>query len=76
MDWAEVLRYASAAGALCCTKAGARLGLTSYTNPKKLLHESPHPGLLPLEKVTMRTYWDWYYMEHWELFKQGLLDIN
>jgi len=30
------------------------------TNPKKLLYESPHPGLLPLEKVTMRTYWDWY----------------
>ncbi len=30
------------------------------TNPKKLLHVSPHPRLLPLEKVTMRTYWDWY----------------
>lgn len=28
MGWDEVLRYASAAGALCCTKAGARLGLT------------------------------------------------
>lgn len=27
MGWDEVLRYASAAGALCCTKAGARLGL-------------------------------------------------
>ena len=33
----------------------------NYTNPKKLLYEFPHPGLLPLEKVTMRTYWDWYY---------------
>jgi hypothetical protein len=30
------------------------------TNPKKLLYKSPHPSLLPLEKVTMRTYWDWY----------------
>ncbi|WP_394752441.1 carbohydrate kinase family protein [Crenothrix sp.] len=30
MEWDEVLRYASAAGALCCTKAGARLGLPSY----------------------------------------------
>lgn len=27
MDWLGVLRYASAAGALCCTKIGARLGL-------------------------------------------------
>lgn len=27
MAWDDVLRYASAAGALCCTKAGARLGL-------------------------------------------------
>jgi hypothetical protein len=28
----------------------------SNTNPKKLLYKSPHPGLLPLEKVTMKTY--------------------
>jgi hypothetical protein len=35
------------------------LGL-SNTNPNKLLYESPHPSLLPLEKVSMRTYWDWY----------------
>jgi sulfofructose kinase len=27
MDWLEVLRYASVAGALCCTKSGARPGL-------------------------------------------------
>ena len=27
MGWDDILRYASAAGALCCTKAGARLGL-------------------------------------------------
>jgi sulfofructose kinase len=30
MAWDDMLRYASAAGALCCTKAGARLGLPSY----------------------------------------------
>jgi sulfofructose kinase len=30
MPWDELLRYASAAGALCCTKAGARPGLSSY----------------------------------------------
>lgn len=30
MPWNEVLRYASAAGALCCTKVGARFGLPTY----------------------------------------------
>jgi sulfofructose kinase len=30
MNWKETLIYASAAGALCCTKAGARLGLPDY----------------------------------------------
>jgi sulfofructose kinase len=30
MSWDDTLRYASAAGALCCTKAGARFGLPSY----------------------------------------------
>jgi sulfofructose kinase len=30
MTWDAVLRYASAAGALCCTKAGARLGIPAY----------------------------------------------
>lgn len=29
MDWQEVLSYASVAGALCCTKMGARCGLPS-----------------------------------------------
>jgi sulfofructose kinase len=29
MNWLKVLRYASAAGALCCTKIGARSGLPS-----------------------------------------------
>ena len=30
MSWDEILRYASVAGALCCTKVGARLGLPSF----------------------------------------------
>jgi sulfofructose kinase len=30
LSWNEVLAYASAAGALCCTKSGARLGLPGY----------------------------------------------
>jgi len=30
MAWIETLAYASAAGALCCAKAGARLGLAGY----------------------------------------------
>lgn len=29
MEWHDILRYASAAGALCCTKIGARTGLPS-----------------------------------------------
>lgn len=29
MEWTALLRYASAAGALCCTQMGARLGLPS-----------------------------------------------
>jgi len=29
LDWSTVLRYASVAGSLCCTKMGARLGLPS-----------------------------------------------
>ncbi len=29
LDWLNVLRYASVAGSLCCTKMGARLGLPS-----------------------------------------------
>ncbi|TRW89774.1 carbohydrate kinase family protein [Candidatus Methylobacter oryzae] len=29
MDWQSILRYASAAGTLCCMKMGARLGLPS-----------------------------------------------
>ena len=30
LEWEEILRYASVAGSLCCTKFGARLGLPSY----------------------------------------------
>lgn len=37
MPWQESLRYASAAGALCCTKTGARTGLPSYDELQKLL---------------------------------------
>ena len=29
MTWLEILQFASAAGAICCTKMGARLGLPS-----------------------------------------------
>ncbi len=34
LTWLEILRYASVAGALCCTKTGARTGL-----PSKLEHQ-------------------------------------
>lgn len=37
MAWNEVLYYASAAGALCCTKAGARLGLACYQEHQGLI---------------------------------------
>ena len=33
MNWLEILQFSSAAGALCCTKVGARVGL-----PTKLAH--------------------------------------
>lgn len=37
MNWPAVLRYASAAGALCCTKTGARQGLPSREEHSALL---------------------------------------
>jgi sulfofructose kinase len=37
MDWRETLRYASAAGALCCTKMGARPGLPTREELSRLL---------------------------------------
>lgn len=37
MEWPALLRYASAAGALCCTRHGARLGIPSATEVAALL---------------------------------------
>ncbi len=37
MDWPDILRHASAAGALCCTKTGARQGLPSREEHSALL---------------------------------------
>ena len=37
MAWPELLRFASAAGALCCTKQGARLGIPSAAEVAALL---------------------------------------
>jgi len=37
MNWQDVLIFASAAGALCCTKIGARGGLPSYQEHQKLV---------------------------------------
>jgi sulfofructose kinase len=44
MNWLDVLRYASAAGSLCCTKTGARSGLPSREEHRALLEqrEKPH----------------------------------
>jgi sulfofructose kinase len=36
MNWLDVLRYASAAGSLCCTKTGARPGLPSREEHRAL----------------------------------------
>ena len=36
LDWPAVLRYASAAGALCCTKTGARTGLPTLEEHRAL----------------------------------------
>ena len=40
MEWVEMLRFASAAGALCCTKHGARLGIPSAQEVAALLGAS------------------------------------
>lgn len=37
MDWPELLRYASAAGALCCTRLGARPGIPSRAEVEQIL---------------------------------------
>lgn len=39
LNWLDTLRYASAAGALCCTKTGARLGLPSLKEHQNLLQK-------------------------------------
>lgn len=38
MNWPESLRYASAAGALCCTQTGARTGLPTLEEMQTLLN--------------------------------------
>ena len=38
MNWLAVLRYASAAGALCCTKTGARTGLPTREEHRALFN--------------------------------------
>jgi sulfofructose kinase len=43
MNWSDVLRYASAAGSLCCSKIGARSGLPSREEHRALFKQSiPH----------------------------------
>lgn len=37
MEWLDILRYSSAAGALCCTKVGARQGLPFKESVESLL---------------------------------------
>ncbi|TAK59755.1 PfkB family carbohydrate kinase [Methylobacter sp.] len=39
MDWQSLLRYASAAGTLCCMKMGARLGLPSQKEHARLFRQ-------------------------------------
>jgi sulfofructose kinase len=40
LDWFQILRFASAAGALCCTKIGARTGLPSKLEHQALFEDS------------------------------------
>lgn len=40
MDWRSLLRYASAAGALCCTQMGARLGLPNREEHDLLFNQA------------------------------------
>jgi sulfofructose kinase len=40
MSWHDTLRFASAAGALCCTKMGARLGIPGTSAHQALLQEN------------------------------------
>ena len=43
MEWVDLLRYASAAGALCCTGMGAREGIPSKEEHRILLQRCAHP---------------------------------
>jgi sulfofructose kinase len=43
LGWQHLLRYASAAGALCCTRAGARPALPDKTEVQRLLALHPAP---------------------------------
>jgi sulfofructose kinase len=40
MEWIDLLRYASAAGALCCTKHGARIGIPAASEVAALLESN------------------------------------
>jgi sulfofructose kinase len=40
LNWFQILRFASAAGALCCTKIGARTGLPSKLEHQALFEDS------------------------------------
>lgn len=46
MAWPDVLRYASVAGAFCCTQMGARLGLPSHKQHHDLLRQWKSSGVL------------------------------
>jgi sulfofructose kinase len=37
LDWSDLLRFASAAGALCCTRLGARIGIPHLDEVRNLL---------------------------------------
>lgn len=39
LEWFDILRYASAAGALCCTRTGARLGIPSKEEHRTWLEQ-------------------------------------
>lgn len=43
MEWGDLLRYASAAGGLCCTRMGAREGIPSKEEHRVLLQCCAHP---------------------------------
>lgn len=39
LDWSETLHYASAAGAFCCTRSGARQGLATQQELTEFMHK-------------------------------------